>query len=89
MNKTLICTCMDVTTADLQQAVKEGYGHPELAKRYTGAMMGFCQGKCCAVQFLQVLARLTDQPLETLRVPTLRPPIIPVPLRGFLPPDSR
>ncbi len=80
MSKSFVCTCMDVTEEDLQQAVQKGYGHPEMAKRYTGALMGSCQGKYCALRFLEVLARLTGQSLETLRVPTIRPPIAPVPL---------
>lgn len=75
-----ICLCLDVTLADLRKAVEEGYGHPEKAKRYLGVMTGPCQGKLCMAVFLESLARLMGKPLKEMRVPTLRPPVKPVPV---------
>lgn len=88
MGRRLVCFCMDVTEKDLERAVRLGFAHPEMAKRYTTAMMGPCQGKMCALRFMQVLSRLTGQPLEELRLPTLRPPVQPVPLGVLIPPEA-
>ncbi len=80
MGKRIICLCMDITDTDLAQAVAEGFDHIETLKRYTAVLMGPCQGKVCAMNVLREFARLTGQAVEELRVPTLRPPLRPLPL---------
>jgi hypothetical protein len=54
-----------------------------MLKRYTGAFMGTCQGKMCGLNVLKVFAEKTGQSIEDLRVPTMRPPVDPIPL-GWL-----
>lgn len=71
---------MDITDKDMARAVKEGFDHIETLKRYTAVLMGPCQGKVCAMNVLREFARLTGKTLEELRVPTLRPPLRPIPL---------
>ena len=83
MAKKIICYCQDLTESDLIRAIEEGYDHMEMLKRYTGAFMGVCQGKMCASNVLKVFAEKTGQSIEDLRVPTIRPPVEPIPL-GWL-----
>ncbi len=89
MSKKIVCFCQDITESDLIRAIEEGYEHIETLKRYTGAFMGPCQGKMCAANVLKLFAEKTGQPVESIRVPTLRPPVEPI-LLGLLAsePDS-
>jgi NAD(P)H-nitrite reductase large subunit len=83
MSKKIVCYCQDLTEADIVRAISEGYDHIETLKRFTGAFMGPCQGKMCAANILKLYAHTTGQPIENLRVPTMRPPVEPIPL-GWL-----
>jgi hypothetical protein len=71
---------MDITDEDIARAVEEGFDHPETLKRYTAVLMGPCEGKVCAMNVLREFARRTGKTIEELRVPTLRPPVRPLPL---------
>ena len=70
------CLCEDVRVGDLRACVADGFRHPELVKRRTGAMTGPCQGKLCAAAVLSVLR---EAGVETV-VPTARPLARPVTL---------
>ena len=83
MPKEIICFCHDITRSDIIRAIEEGYDHLETLKRFTGVFMGPCQGKMCAMNILKVFSEETGQSFEELRVPTLRPPVEPIPL-GWL-----
>ena len=83
MPKKMVCYCQDLTEDDLIRAIEEGYDHIETLKRFTGAFMGPCQGKMCAVNVLKLFADKTGRCIEELRVPTMRPPLEPIPL-GWL-----
>jgi len=89
MAKKIVCYCQDITESDLIRAIEEGYNHMELLKRYTGAFMGPCQGKMCATNVLKVFAEKTGQAIEDLRVPTVRPPVEPIPLGQLVVEDER
>ncbi len=94
MPKTILCHCEDVEIHDLYSAVRQGYGDLETLKRYTGIGTGKCQGKCCFVQTLRLLDGLVRSPADgaarrrearglmgdprSIRVPTLRPPVLPL-----------
>lgn len=80
MPKKMVCFCQDLTVADIVRAIKEGYDHIETLKRFTGAFMGPCQGKMCAANIVKLYAETTGHQLENLRIPTMRPPIEPIPL---------
>jgi bacterioferritin-associated ferredoxin len=58
MPKTILCHCEDVEIDELYSALAQGYGDIETLKRYTGIGTGKCQGKCCFLQTLRVLAVL-------------------------------
>jgi len=78
--KKIICLCMDITDDDIARAIEEGFDHTETLKRYTAVLMGPCEGKVCAMNVLKEFARLTGKTAGELRVPTLRPPLRPLPL---------
>jgi hypothetical protein len=70
------CLCEDVRVGDVRACAAEGFDHPELVKRRSGAMTGPCQGKLCAATVLSVLR---DEGVEA--TPTsARPPAFPVSL---------
>lgn len=92
MAKAILCHCEDIELEELHSALAQGYGDLETLKRYTGIGTGKCQGKCCLVQTLRVLAALertavasvgsstralTGDP-QSVRLPTLRPPVLPL-----------
>jgi bacterioferritin-associated ferredoxin len=78
MGKAFVCVCHDVTTEDVERAVRDGYSDPETVKRFTAALMGPCQGKWCARVLMAEIARATGTPPDALRVPSARPPAVPV-----------
>lgn len=83
MPKKIICYCQDLTEADLIRAIEEGYDHLESLKRFTGAFMGPCQGKMCALNILKLFADKTGRSIASLCLPTLRPPVEPIPLSAL------
>jgi Sarcosine oxidase A3 domain len=72
----MACACADVRVSDIKAHVAEGFAHPELVKRRTGAMTGFCQGKLCAAAVLAVLREQGVDPTPT----RARPLAVPVAL---------
>jgi bacterioferritin-associated ferredoxin len=78
--KVILCRCEDVTLADVQRAVKLGYGDLEEVKRYTGFGTGPCQGKECLREVACAVARAAGRDPATLTPFTSRPPLVPTPL---------
>ena len=72
--KVIVCLCHDVTEDDVRRAVAEGYDDIETVKRFTGAMMGPCQGKTCACALRDLVAQLTGRGAEEQALPARRPP---------------
>jgi len=52
----VICSCMDVTKAEIIQAVKRGARDFESVKRRTGAGLGKCQGSRCRRRIMDIIA---------------------------------
>ena len=91
MGKTILCHCEDVDVEEVHSALEQGFGDLETLRRYTGIGTGKCQGKCCLVQTLRILASLqsgtenaarrprffTGDP-HRIHLPTIRPPVIPL-----------
>lgn len=91
MAKTILCHCEDVEVHELYSALQQGYGDLETLKRYTGIGTGKCQGKCCFIQTLRLLDELASRAPSggetargltgdptSIRIPTLRPPVLPL-----------
>lgn len=69
-DKIIVCRCEDVTLADVQQALGEGYLDIEEIKRYTGLGTGPCQGKECLVPTCELLAAArSEDPARAKRQP--------------------
>jgi sarcosine oxidase subunit alpha len=68
----------DQTVADLQNAVADGFDHPELAKRYSTVGMGPSQGRLSALNALHVVQQCNGTGLAGAAVTTQRPPYRPV-----------
>ncbi len=70
----------DVTVADVELALSEGFDHIELLKRYTTAGMSTDQGKTANVNTILTVAELTGRPPLHIGTTTYRPPYTPVTL---------
>ncbi len=68
----------DVTVADIELAVREGYESVEHLKRYTTTGMGTDQGKTGNLNALAVLSETVGEPIPALGFTTYRPPYTPV-----------
>ncbi len=78
--KSFVCLCEDVTTKDVKRAVAEGFDSIELAKRYTTATMGPCQGRLCHLATIRLYARENETDEASIGTTTARPPWAPVSL---------
>ena len=74
----------DVTVADLELAVREGYDSAELAKRYTTLGMAPDQGKVSNVPGHAILADAALRPLDQTATTTIRPPYTPITLGAIV-----
>ena len=70
----------DVTVADIELAVREGYTSVEHLKRYTTLGMGTDQGRTSNVNGLAVLAATLGAEIPAVGTTTFRPPYSPVAL---------
>ncbi|MEM7171717.1 MAG: 2Fe-2S iron-sulfur cluster-binding protein, partial [Pseudomonadota bacterium] len=68
----------DVTVADLDLAVREGFGAVEHAKRYTTTGMGIDQGKTGNINAIGILSGITGTELDQVGTTTFRPPYVPI-----------
>jgi hypothetical protein len=77
---TVVCRCEEVTLARLEEAAI-ATGDANVAKSYTRAGMGLCQGRSCQRQVAAVLARQSGRPIAEVAAMTVRPPARPVPIK--------
>ncbi|AKF04365.1 (2Fe-2S)-binding protein [Sandaracinus amylolyticus] len=75
-DKILACRCEDVTTHEIEEAVRAGHRDLESLKRYTGFGTGWCQGKQCVALCARMLVELGGDPPDAPITP--RPPFHPV-----------
>jgi len=79
-NKRVICRCEEVTEEEIRQAVRMGDRNPDAVKRRTRSGMGLCQGKTCSRLVAGILQEETGISRGELPLPSVRPPVNPVPL---------
>jgi bacterioferritin-associated ferredoxin len=72
-DRAFACLCEDVRVGDVRACVAQGFAHPELVKRRTGAMTGPCQGKLCSAAVLSVLRQVGVDAAPTRARPLARP----------------
>ena len=80
----IICRCRDITLEDVEQALEEGITDLETLKRRLGLGMGPCQGRTCIPLVLGIMARRLKKKPEELMIPTIRAPIVPLPVSLLL-----
>ena len=73
----------DVTVADLRQAIAEGFGQIEHAKRYTTLGVGTDQGRFSSELGAAIIGELSGQSLPDVGVFRTRPPYQPVTLMAL------
>lgn len=78
--KNILCLCEDVMQEDIAMSVADGFDYVETLKRYTGFTMGPCQGKYCLVNCMNEFSKVMRVSPSSLKPPTFRPPIRPVPI---------
>ena len=77
-SKTFVDFHGDVTVTDLALAVREGYRHVELAKRYTTTGMGMDQGKTANIHAIGLIGEFTGERAQDIGHTTYRAPYTPV-----------
>lgn len=77
-DRTFLCRCEDVTSAELEHALAAGLRTIEELKRYTGFGTGPCQGKECMATLASELVRLGHVDARDVRPFTARAPAEPV-----------
>jgi sarcosine oxidase subunit alpha len=73
----------DVTVADLRQAIAEGFGQIEHAKRYTTLGVGTDQGRFSSELGAAIIGELSGQSLADVGVFRARPPYQPITLMAL------
>jgi bacterioferritin-associated ferredoxin len=76
----VVCRCEEVTAEAILQVVREGARTLDEVKRVTRAGMGICQGRTCQRQVAGLIVHATGLDAGSLRPPSVRPPVRPVPL---------
>ena len=62
----VVCRCETVTEAEVVEAIRKGHTTLDGIKFYTRAGQGRCQGGFCTYRIMQILARETGMPLESI-----------------------
>jgi len=78
--KAIICRCEDITEDDVRAAIREGYTDIEELRRKLRIGMGPCQGRVCLQLVRRILQEETGEIIPDEKMPTSRPPLVPVSL---------
>jgi hypothetical protein len=77
-----------MSARNLGTLLRDGPINQDQIKRLTRAGMGPCQSRRCREQLALLLAESTGAPVDTIPLPTFRPPIRPLPLSVLWPADE-
>lgn len=75
---TVLCRCEDVMVKAVREACADGARDLYGVKLRTRLGMGICQGLYCNASGAELVARLTDQRVSDIAMPSVRPPVVPV-----------
>ena len=86
MNKKdiIICRCEDVTLADIEAIMNEGYTSFEEIKRILRVGMGPCQGNTCGQLLQREISKYLKIPLNEVETHKVRPLISGVKLKAIV-----
>ena len=76
----IICRCEDISWGEIRKKLDRGYATPDEIKRITRAGMGPCQGKTCQMIMINAIASYLKKEVNSIPLPTFRPPVKPIPL---------
>jgi NAD(P)H-nitrite reductase large subunit len=79
----MVCRCNEVTQAEVEEAIAEGFISLDEVKRHTRAGMGLCQGRTCGRLVRQLIARKTKADPAGILPGSRRMPVRPVKLAMF------
>lgn len=76
----VVCRCEEITVGDIRKLVSEGHNSPNQLKSISRCGMGPCQGRFCGLTVSEMMADLTQLPVEEAGYYRLRAPLKPLPL---------
>jgi thioredoxin reductase len=85
---TVICRCEEASYGDCRKAIGDGAVSLMELKPSLRAGMGMCQSRICGPTLVEVVARLTGRPPETIVPFSARPPVKPIPMAALLQQDA-
>jgi len=80
MKRSIVCRCEDISEEDVIHAIEDGYTDIEELRKKLRIGMGPCQGRVCIQLVIRILERKTGKKIAQIRLPTVRPPLVPVSL---------
>jgi NAD(P)H-nitrite reductase large subunit len=80
MKRSIVCRCEDISEEDVIQAIEEGYTDIEELRKKLRIGMGPCQGRVCIQLVARILEKKTGRKISKIRLPTVRPPLVPISL---------
>jgi NAD(P)H-nitrite reductase large subunit len=81
---TIVCRCEEITAAAIHDTIADGSGSLRTVKARTRAGMGHCQGRLCSPTIAAIIARERGIAVEQTGLPSIRPPVKPIPLTDLL-----
>lgn len=79
-----VCRCEEITEADIEKAIEQGFTDFEELRRYLRLGMGPCGGRTCRLNALSILARKTGKKISELGHGVFRPPAMPIKFESLL-----
>jgi bacterioferritin-associated ferredoxin len=80
MKRSIVCRCEDISEEDVVNAINQGYTDLEELRKKLRIGMGPCQGRVCIQLVARILEKKTGKKVASIPLPTVRPPLVPVPL---------
>jgi NAD(P)H-nitrite reductase large subunit len=80
MKRSIVCRCEDISEEDVMSAIDDGYTDIEELRKKLRIGMGPCQGRVCIQLVARILERKTGKKIAKIRLPSVRPPLVPVAL---------
>jgi bacterioferritin-associated ferredoxin len=79
----IICRCEDITLADIQKCLEQGYTTFEEIKRILRVGMGPCQGQTCSILIQREIAKYLNKKVEDVETQKTRPLVTGVKLQDI------
>jgi bacterioferritin-associated ferredoxin len=77
----VVCRCEEILWKEIRACLEAGVTNLDHLKRLTRAGMGLCQGRSCTPLLTRLIAGELGTGVESLGLPSARPPVKPLPVR--------